>query len=180
MNTLRKHLVIAFTAAGLFGAAVGAQAQSTAAPAEGRHAHAMTQEQRAAKKAEWQAKRAERHAQMQAKRAEHQARLRDALKLNAQQQPAWDAFVASMTPQKRGEGQRAGRPDRAAFAKLSAPQRMERHIAMQKQRTTRMEARLAALNNFYSVLTPEQRKTFDEQSKHRRGGRHHQHQQRAA
>lgn len=166
MNTLRKHLVIAFTAAGLFGAAVGAQAQ-TAAPAEGRHAHAMTQEQRAAKKAEWQAKRAER-----------QAKLRDALKLNAQQQPAWDAFVASMTPQKRGEGQRAGRPDRAAFAKLSAPQRMERHITMQKQRTARMEARLAALNNFYSVLTPEQRKTFDEQSKHRRGGRHHQ--QRAA
>lgn len=167
MNTLRKHLVIAFTAAGLFGAAVGAQAQSAAAPAEGRHAHAMTQEQRAAKKAEWQAKRAER-----------QAKLRDALKLNAQQQPAWDAFVASMTPQKRGEGQRAGRPDRAAFANLSAPQRMERHIAMQKQRTARMEARLAALNNFYSVLTPEQRKTFDEQSKHRRGGRHHQ--QRAA
>lgn len=168
MNTLRKHLVIAFTAAGLFGAAVGAQAQTAAAPTEGRHAHAMTQEQRAAKKAEWQAKRAER-----------QAKLRDALKLNAQQQPAWDAFVASMTPQKRGEGQRAGRPDRAAFANLSAPQRMERHIAMQKARTARMEARLAALNNFYSVLTPEQRKTFDEQSKHRRGGRHH-HQQRAA
>jgi len=167
MNTLRKNLVIAFTAAGLFGAAVGAQAQSAAAPGEGRHAHAMTQEQRAAKKAEWQAKRAER-----------QAKLRDALKLNAQQQPAWDAFVASMTPQKRGEGQRAGRPDRAAFAQLSAPQRMERHIAMQKQRTAHMEARLAALNNFYSVLTPEQRKTFDEQSKHRRGGRHHQ--QRAA
>ena len=168
MNTLRKHLVIAFTAAGLFGAAVAAQAQTSAAPTEGRHAHAMTQEQRAAKKAEWQAKRAER-----------QAKLRDALKLNAQQQPAWDAFVASMTPQKRGEGQRAGRPDRAAFANLSAPQRMERHIAMQKARTARMEARLAALNNFYSVLTPEQRKTFDEQSKHRRGGRHH-HQQRAA
>ena len=167
MNTLRKHLVIAFTAAGLFGAVVGAQAQ-TAAPAEGRHAHAMTQEQRAAKKAEWQAKRAER-----------QAKLRDALKLNAQQQPAWDSFVASMTPQKRGEGQRAGRPDRAAFANLSAPQRMERHIAMQKARTARMEARLAALNNFYSVLTPEQRKTFDEQSKHRRGGHRHQ-QQRAA
>jgi len=178
MNTVRKHLVIAFTAAGLFGAAVGASAQ-TAAPAEGRHAHAMTQEQRAAKQAEWQAKRAERHAQMQQKRAEHQAKLRAALKLNAQQQPAWDAFVASMTPAKRGEGQRAGRPDRAQFASLSAPQRMERHIAMQKARTARMETRLAALNNFYSVLTPEQRKTFDEQSKHRRGGHRHQ-QQRAA
>lgn len=183
MNTVRKHLVIAFTAAGLFGAAVGASAQTAAAPTEGRHAHAMTQEQRAAKKAEWQAKRAERHALMQQKRAEHQAKLRDALKLNAQQQPAWDAFVASMTPAKRAHGQqpgqRAGRPDRAQFASLTAPQRMERHIAMQKARTARMEARLAALNNFYSVLTPEQRKTFDEQSKHRRGGHRHQ-QHRAA
>jgi protein CpxP len=171
MNTVRKHLVIAFTAAGLLGAAVGASAQ-TAAPAEGRHAHAMTQEQRA----EWQAKRGERHAKMAQKRAEHQAKLRDALKLNAQQQPAWDAFVAKTTPPQRGEaGERGARPDRAAFAKLSAPQRMERQIAMQKQRTERMESRLAALNSFYSVLTPEQRKTFDEQSKQRRGGHRHQH-----
>lgn len=175
MNTVRKHLVIAFTAAGLFGAAVGASAQ-IAAPAEGRHAHAMTQEQRTAKHAQWQAKRGERHAKMAQKRAEHQAKLRDALKLNAQQQPAWDAFVAKTTPPKRGEaGQRGARSDRAAFAKLSAPQRMERHIAMQKQRTERMESRLAALNSLYSVLTPEQRKTFDEQSQHRRGGHRHQH-----
>jgi protein CpxP len=184
MNTVRKHLVIAFTAAGLLGVAVGASAQ-TAAPApaaaaatanEGRHAHAMTQEQRTAKHAEWQAKRGERHAKMAQKRAEHQAKLRDALKLNAQQQPAWDAFVAKTTPPQRGEtGQRGARPDRAAFATLSAPQRMERQIAMQKQRTERMESRLAALNNFYSVLTPEQRKTFDEQSKQRRGGHRHQH-----
>ena len=174
MTTLRKHIVIALTAAGLLGAA-GAQAQT--APVESRPA--PTQEQRAAKKAEWQAKRAERHANMAQKRAEHQAKLLAALKLDRSQQPAWDAFVASMTPPKRGDGQRAARPDRAAMAGLSAPQRMERHIAMQKQRTARMEARLAALNSFYAVLTPEQRKVFDEQSQHRRGGRHHQHQRAA-
>ena len=175
MNTVRKHLAIALTAAGLFGAAFGAQAQ-TPAPVEGRHAHAMTQEQRA----EWKAKHAERHAKMAQKRAEHQAKLHDALKLDAQQQPAWDAFVASMTPPKRGErGDRAGRPERSAGAGITAPQRMERRIAMHKQRTARMEARLAALNSFYAVLTPEQRKVFDEQSKHRRGGRHHQHGARA-
>ena len=179
MNTVRKHLVIAFTAAGLLGAAVGAKAQ-TSTPAEGRHGHAMTQEQRTAKHAEWQAKRGERHAKMAQKRAEHQAKLRDALKLNAQQQPAWDAFVASRTPPQRAQGgQRGARPDRAEFAKLSAPQRMERRIAMHKQRTERMQARLAALNSFYAVLSPEQRKTFDEQSKGQRGGRHH-HQQHGA
>ncbi|MGF6182959.1 protein CpxP [Massilia sp. UYP32] len=170
MNTLRKNLVIALTAAGLFGATVGAQAQ-TAAPAEGRPA--LTAEQRLAKKAEWQAKAGERRAKMEQKRAERQAKLRDALKLNAQQQPAWDAFVASQAPQKKGE--RAGRGDRAAWASLSAPQRMEKQIAMQKERTARMEARLGALNSFYAQLTPEQRKTFDEQAKHRKGPRHHGH-----
>lgn len=167
MNTLRKHLVIAFTAAGLFGGAIGAQAQT--APADGRPA--LTAEQRLAKKAEWQAKAGERHAKMAQKRAEHQAALRASLKLNAAQQPAWDAFVASQGPGKKGE--RAGRPDRAAWATLSAPQRMERQIAMHKQRTAQMESRLAALNSFYGVLTPEQRKTFDAQAQHRKGGRHH-------
>jgi len=170
MTTIRKHLVIAFTAAGLLGATLGVQAQ-TAAPAEGRPA--LSAEQRLAKKAEWQAKAGERHVRMQQHRAERQAKLRDSLKLNAQQQPAWDAFVASQAPGKKGE--RAGRPDRAAWASLSAPQRMEKQIAMQKQRTVQMEARLAALNNFYAVLTPEQRKTFDEQAKHRKGPRHHGH-----
>ncbi|MEW7850368.1 Spy/CpxP family protein refolding chaperone [Massilia aurea] len=172
MNTLRKHLVIAFTAAGLLGGAVGAQAQS-AAPADGRQASTLSAEQRVAKKAEWQAKAGERHAKMAQKRAEHQARLQTALNLNAQQKPAWDAFVASQAPAKKGD--RAGRPDRAAWASLSAPQRMEKQIAMQKARTAHMESRLTALNSFYAVLTPEQRKTFDAQAKHRKGGRHHQH-----
>ena len=170
MNTLRKNLVIALTAAGLACATVGVQAQ-TAAPAEGRPA--LTAEQRLAKKAEWQAKAGERRAKMEQKRAERQAKLHDSLKLSAQQQPAWDAFVASMAPPNKGE--RTGRPDRAAWASLTAPQRMEKQIAMQKERTARMEARLSALNSFYAQLTPEQRKTFDEQAKHRKGPRHHGH-----
>ncbi|WP_020655701.1 Spy/CpxP family protein refolding chaperone [Massilia niastensis] len=164
MNTLRKNIVIALAALGIAGAAVGVQAQTQAPAADGRHGHALTVEQRQAKKAEFRAK----HAQA---RAEHQAKLRDALKLTPAQQPAWDAFVASMTPDRKGE--RAGRPDRAAWDSLSAPQRMQKRIDMQKERTARMEARLSALNSFYTVLTPEQRKVFDEQSKQRHGGRHH-------
>lgn len=161
MNTIRKNIVIALTAFGLAGAALGVQAQTQApAPAEGRHGHAMTMEQRQAKMAEFKAKRAER-----------QAKLRDALKLTPAQQPAWDAFVASMKPAQQGD--RAARPDRAQLATLSAPQRLQMRIERQKQRTARMEARLSALNSFYSVLTPEQRKVFDEQAKQRRGGRHH-------
>jgi Spy/CpxP family protein refolding chaperone len=165
MTTIRKNIVIALTAFGLAAGAVGVQAQTQApAAAEGRHGHALTVEQRQAKMAEFKAKRAE-------KRAERQAKLRDALKLTPAQQPAWDAFVASMTPAHKAD--RAARPDRAQLATLSAPQRLQMRIERQKQRTARMEARLSALNSFYSVLTPEQRKVFDEQAKQRRGGRHH-------
>ena len=64
--------------------------------------------------------------------------------------------------------------DRAAWAGLSAPQRAEKMIAMQKQRTAMMEQRLGALNTFYSVLSPEQKKTFDEKTARMQGhsGRH--------
>ena len=57
--------------------------------------------------------------------------------------------------------------DRAAWAGLSAPARMEKMIAMAKQHTAAMESHLAALNTFYAVLTPAQKKVFDENT---RGG----------
>ena len=179
MNTVRKNIGIALAAFGIAAASVGVQAQ-TAAPGEGRHGHAMSQEQRAAKHAEFQAlspeQRQAKMAEFKAKRAERhaarQARLQEALKLTPAQQPVWQAFVASMTPPRQGEraGHRLAKEQRAA---LTAPQRLERRIAMQKQRTARMEARLSALNSLYAALTPEQRKVFDEQQQGRRGGRHH-------
>ncbi|QOY94928.1 Spy/CpxP family protein refolding chaperone [Massilia sp. UMI-21] len=182
MNTVRKNVlknvVIALSAVGIAGAAIGVQAQ-TAAPAEGRHGHAMSQERHAAKRAEFralspeqrQAKMAEFRAKRLEQRAARQARLADALKLTPAQQPVWQAFVATMTPPQKGEraGQRLSKEARAA---LTAPQRMERRIAMQKQRTARMEARLSALNSLYAALSPEQRKAFDAQQR-RGGGRHH-------
>ena len=168
MNTLRKNILVAFAALGIAGAAL---AQTTAAPApEGRHGHAVSLEERAAHKAERQAKRAERQAQREAK-------LRADLKLTAQQEPAFAAFLAAGKPAQRPQMRDPG--ERAKFAALPAPQRMERMIERQKQRTARMEARLAALNNFYAVLTPEQKKVFDSQAmrggfgKHRGHGGHH-------
>jgi Spy/CpxP family protein refolding chaperone len=182
MNTVRKHvlknIVTALTAIGIAGASLGVQAQ-TQAPAEGRHGYAMSKEQREAKRAEFRAlspeQRQARMAEFKAKRLEQraarQARLAESLKLTPAHQPVWQAFVASMTPPQQGEhaGQRLSKEQRAA---LTAPQRLERRIAMQKQRTARMEARLSALNSLYAALTPEQRKVFDEQQQ-RRGGRHH-------
>lgn len=146
MNNLRKNILIGLTVLGMGSAAIA----QTAAPEPGRHASAMTQEQRQAKFAEFAAKRT--------------ARLHDVLKITPAQENAFRAYIASTQPkpmQARGE--------RANWKELSAPARAEKMIAMQKQRTADMEARLPALNTFYSVLTPEQKKTFDEQAMHHRG-----------
>jgi hypothetical protein len=152
MNTLRKQVLIALTVLGMGSVAFAVQAQ-TAAP-EGRHANAATQEQRIAKWSEHFAKR--------------QAKLHDALKLSGGQESAWAAYQAAIKP----SGAMAMHGDRAAWATLSAPARMEKMIAMAKQHTAAMESHLGALNTFYSVLTPAQKKVFDEQTKGGRGGHH--------
>lgn len=147
MNTLRKNVLIALAALSLGGAAAGVQAQAPQAPqapqAHAGHAgHAgMTPEQRQARMAEHFAKR--------------QAALHEALKITPAQEPGFNAFVASMKPARHG--------DRAQWASLTAPERMAKRIAM-------MQARLDALNTFYSTLTPEQKKLMDQQAMRHHGG----------
>ncbi|QNA87621.1 Spy/CpxP family protein refolding chaperone [Massilia sp. Dwa41.01b] len=167
MNTLRKNIFIALTALGIAGTALAQTAAVTATvPAsEGRHGHAVSAEQRAAHKAERQAKRVER-------REQRVARLRAELKLTPQQEPAFSAFVAAGKPAQRADARVGG--ERGKLAALPAPQRLQQHIERQKQRTARMEARLAALNNLYAVLTPEQKQVLDSKAT-RFGGRHHGH-----
>ena len=165
MNTLRKNILVALAAVGFAGAAIAQTAVQPAAQAhEGRHGHAMSAEQHAAHKAERQAKRAER----QAARA---ARLRAELKLTPQQEPAFAAFLAA-GKQERPLAQAGG--ERGQLAALPAPQRLQLQIERQKQRTARMEARLAALNSFYAVLTPEQKQVMDSKAM-RFGGQHRGH-----
>ena len=159
MNTLRKNVLIALTAFGIAGAALAQTAP--AQPAEGRHGHAMSAEQRAAHQAERQAKRAERQAQ-------HAAKLRAELKLTPQQEPAFNAFLAAGKPAQRPQA----RGEHGKLAALPAPQRLQQRIERQKQRTARMEARLAALNNLYAVLSPEQKQVLDSKAM-RFGGKHH-------
>jgi periplasmic protein CpxP/Spy len=156
MYTFRKNLVVTLAALGIASASMGALAHTPAATG-GADARAMSQEARQAKRVQH--------------RAARQATLKEALKLTPAQQPVWQAFVTSMTPPQKGERaiQRLTREQRAA---LTAPQRLERRIALQKQRTARMEERLSALNSLYTALTPEQRKVFDEQ-RPRRGAGHH-------
>lgn len=84
------------------------------------------------------------------------AALHDKLKLNAQQEAAWQTYTAAtmknMTPPSW---------DREEMAKLSAPERMERMIQNMREREQRMTAQLESLKTFYATLTPEQKKIFD-------------------
>jgi Spy/CpxP family protein refolding chaperone len=151
MNNLRKNVLIGLTVLGMGTATMGVQAQSAAPDTtQGRHGNAATQEQRQANMAEFAARRT--------------ARLHDALNITPAQENAFRAYVGSLkpqTPHARGE--------RANFKEMSAPARMEQMIAMQKQRTAEMEARMPALNAFYAQLTPEQKAVFNKQGGHHRG-----------
>ena len=154
MNNFRKNILIGLTVLGMGSATVHAQ-NAAPTPDSGRHASAVTQEQRQAKMADHFAKRT--------------ARLHDELKITPAQENAFRTYIAAMQPQPR-----QARGERANWKELTAPARMEKMIAMQKERTAEMEARLPALNAFYAVLTPEQKKVFDDQQgKHRRGHGHH-------
>lgn len=87
-----------------------------------------------------------------------QAALHDKLKLTPVQETAWKSFSEKMKP----AGIR-NRPDRSALSALPAPERMEKMHALMKEHESRMADRVAAVKEFYAVLTPEQQKLFDDQ-----------------
>lgn len=159
MNTFRKHVITAVAALSL-GVAFTAQAQDGAAqtPAQqGTHAghrQMPTPEQRAAF------------------RAQRIAKLHDELKITPAQESAWSSFVASMQPPARATHDRT--QDRAAWASMTAPERMAKMIDLQKKRTAALEQRQGALSSFYSVLSPDQKKIFDERATRLQGrfGKH--------
>jgi Spy/CpxP family protein refolding chaperone len=88
----------------------------------------------------------------------HQAALHEKLKLTAQQETAWKKFSSSQPMLDK-----AARPDPAEMEKLNAPQRMEKGLEHMKAMEAKLTEHLAALKEFYAVLTPEQQKIFDQQ-----------------
>ena len=87
----------------------------------------------------------------------YQHALHDKLKLNADQEKAWQAFIA-----KSKEMRTHDRPNPKELASLNAPKRMEKMLEYRRDREKRMESMLASMKNFYGVLTPEQQKIFDD------------------
>ncbi|MBY0238783.1 MAG: Spy/CpxP family protein refolding chaperone [Burkholderiaceae bacterium] len=155
-NTITKAVMVA-----LLG--LGAATTYAADPATtGRHGHALSQEERAAKLAAHQA----RFAAMVAK---HQAALHDQLKLSAAQEPAWQTFVAAVTPTL------PMRREHSADAAATTPERLDQHLTMAKQHLAKMETRAAATKVFYGQLTPEQQKTFDAAAAKMHRGMAHRH-----
>lgn len=151
MTSIRKQFLIGITA---FGIGLGS---ATAHGIKGDGEHRMDR-----------AKYSEMKKQRMEKRA---AELLTKLNLNAGQKAAWDAYVAKIKPAERGADQ--GRPARGDMANLTAPERMEKMHEFMKQREQKMAERVTATKDFYAVLTPEQRKIFDEEFRPGRG--HHGH-----
>lgn len=115
---------------------------------------------------------AKRFARMQEHRAKRMAALKEKLKLSSAQEGAWTSFAASTQPPA---GQPPQRPDRAEFAKLTTPQRLERMQARQAERTAMFAKRAEATKTFYAGLNPDQQKTFDAETAHMGGGGHRRH-----
>lgn len=89
----------------------------------------------------------------------YKQRLHDALKLTPQQETAWSKFQES-----HPFAGKAKRPDPVDMTKLTAPERAEKMLELQKQHQDAMGKHVVAMKDFYAQLTPEQKKTFDEQT----------------
>ncbi len=151
MIHLRKQLLIGIAAIGIGASgAVGtlALAQSAApAGAQMQHEHGRPSPEKMAEHA-----------------ARREAALHDALKLTPQQESAWTTYIAKMHA-----GQPMQRPNHEQMEKMPAPERMEKMLAMMRDRERRLSDRLEATKPLYAVLTPTQRTVFDQQSR----GKHH-------
>jgi protein CpxP len=173
----KRALMAAALAAAVAGLSATAIAQNAPTPA------ATQQAQEGAKEGQRDAKRAERMARMEKRMAERQAALKADLKITAQQEPAWNAFVARTAPDARP----ARQGPREDWSKLTTPQRLDKMAAMKAERDARMAQRHDAIKSFYAALDVEQQKVFDAKQmqgfqragmkghgkKHHHGNHHH-------
>jgi hypothetical protein len=96
------------------------------------------------------------------------AQLKTELKLTAAQEPAWQAF--STKAKEQMATMKDMKQSKADDAKLSAPDRMDQHLAQMTKRMAGMQTMNAAVKDLYAVLTPEQRTAADQHFSHMMGG----------
>lgn len=146
-----KHLVLSGLLAGM-----GTVAMAQATPATAANPPAAQPADHGARKP------MPRHdpAKLQARMAERQAALKAALKITADQEPAWNAYTAGQLPPARD----GARPDRDALRKMTTPERIEHMRAQHAKHQAEMDSRLESTLRLYSALNPEQQKVFDQRS----------------
>ena len=97
---------------------------------------------------------------MQARMQRHMDRrtadLKAKLKLSAEQDSAWNAYVAAMKPPAV-----SAHPSRAELDKLTTPERLDKMREWRKLHEAEMDKRDDATRAFYATLTAEQKKVFD-------------------
>ncbi len=109
-------------------------------------------------------------AKMQKRFDQRIAELKKSLQITPAQEPAWTEFSNAMRPPATPPQM----PDRAAMEKMTTPQRLDQMQALRKQHLAQMDKREAATRAFYSQLSAEQQKRFDEQARRMgRRGEHH-------
>ena len=112
-------------------------------------------------------------ARMEERRQHRQQLMHDALGIRADQEGAWQAFIASRRPPdgERGPGMhRPGGQDQGQQAELTTPQRLDRMQQRLSERQARFTQRIDATRRFYGALDPRQQKTFDALSRMDHGG----------
>jgi protein CpxP len=155
VKSLHRHLLTATVLAGISLAAI-AQTQPAPTPPLGQGGPGMMQgEHRAMDPARMERRRA----RMEERMARRLGELKQKLQIARGQESAWESWTAAIKPTPV----QFQRPDRAPFARMTTPERIDRMKARQAQRTAEMDKRLDATKAFYTQLTPEQQKVFDQE-----------------
>ena len=106
---------------------------------------------------------ARQHAERARQKQEQLEALHQALKLNADQEAAWNTWMT----QWKGDRMKGKIKwqELAELDKLPPIEQMEKKLAFFRERLTRQEGRIAATKVFHGTLSPEQRRIFDTQFK---------------
>jgi Spy/CpxP family protein refolding chaperone len=100
------------------------------------------------------------HEHMSQRHAQHLTDLKTQLKLQNEQEAAWATFTQAV----QIPAQAPARPDRAAFDKMSTPERLDEMQAHRAKMDVQMQKHAEATKLFYGVLNTEQKKVFDSES----------------
>src|ERR1700761_9622387 len=93
--------------------------------------------------------------------------LHDALHLTADQEPAWRAYVAAISPDPESQARRRAAAE--MMAGLPTPRRVDLIDAQVEADTAAVHRQGRAVKAFYAALAPDQQATFDRESLHQDG-----------